>query len=53
MRRSMSLVMALVASVTIFANVPGHFFMHVENENVPLSQVESRFSRWQIGRAHV
>ena len=46
MRRSMSLVMALVASVTIFANVPGHFFMHVENENVPLSQVESRFSRW-------
>ena len=46
MKKRMNLLIALVASVTVFANVQGHFFLNVENENVQVSQVDNKLPQW-------
>lgn len=46
MKKLTLLLVAIFASLTVFANIQGHFFMNVEDENVQVENVESHFAQW-------
>ena len=46
MKRKFLFIIALFVSITLFANRQGHFFLNVEDENVQVSNVESKFVQW-------
>lgn len=46
MKRLFSILVAIFATISLFANMQGHFFLNVENENVQVANVESHFAQW-------
>lgn len=46
MKKLVLILVATFAYVSIHANMQGHFFMNVENENVQVANVESHFAQW-------
>ena len=46
MKRLFSLFVAIIATISLFANMQGHFFMNVADENVQVTNVESKFAQW-------
>lgn len=46
MKRLFVILVAIFATISLFANMQGHFFLNVENENVQVANVESHFAQW-------
>ena len=46
MKKLFSILVALFAAISLFANVQGHFFLNVESENVQVAQAQSHFAQW-------
>ncbi len=46
MKRLFGIFVALFATISLFANMQGHFFMNVADENVQVTNVESKFAQW-------
>ena len=46
MKKLFSILVALFATINLFANVQGHFFLNVESENVQVAQAQSHFAQW-------
>ena len=46
MKKIAFLLVAIFASVAMYANMQGHFFLNVESEDVQVSDVESHFAQW-------
>ncbi len=46
MKKLFCVLVAIFATISLFANMQGHFFMHVEDENVQVANVESHFAQW-------
>ena len=46
MKKSLLLIVIIFASVTIHANMQGHFFLNVEGDSVQVANVESHFAQW-------
>lgn len=46
MKRLFVILVAIFATISLFANMQGHFFMNVENENVQVANVENHFAQW-------
>lgn len=46
MKKLFSILVALFATINLFANVQGHFFLNVESENVQVAQTQSHFAQW-------
>ena len=46
MKRLFVILVATFATISLFANMQGHFFMNVENENVQVANVENHFAQW-------
>lgn len=46
MKRLFVILVAIFATIPLFANMQGHFFMNVENENVQVANAESHFAQW-------
>lgn len=46
MKKLFCILVALYATINLFANVQGHFFLNVESENVQVAQAQSHFSQW-------
>lgn len=46
MKEIFCILVTLFATISLFANVQGHFFLNVESENVQVAQAESHFTQW-------
>ena len=46
MKKLVLLLVIIFASVALYANTKGHFFMDVESENVQAVNVENHFAQW-------
>ena len=46
MKKLVLILFAIFASVALYANMQGHFFMNVESENVQVEDVENHFAQW-------
>ena len=46
MKKIVLLLVTIFASVAMYANMQGHFFLNVESENVQATDAESHFAQW-------
>jgi len=46
MRKFIILIVVIFASIAMYANVQGHFFLNVASENIQVINVENHFAQW-------
>ena len=46
MKKLFSIILGISFAISMYANIPGHFFMNVEEDNVQVANVENHFAQW-------